>query len=80
MFLPWRILQTEEAGKLQSIGSHRVRHDEVTEPSRGLSLVWNIGHALSQSLLQFRSLGNNNLAVCFEDQMRLYMGKLFVYL
>ena len=25
--LAWRILWTEEPGKLQSMGSHRVRHD-----------------------------------------------------
>ena len=25
--LAWRILWTEEPGRLQSIGSHRVRHD-----------------------------------------------------
>ena len=29
--LAWRILLTEEPGGLQSIGSQRVRHSEVTE-------------------------------------------------
>ena len=29
--LAWRIPWTEEAGRLQSVGSHGVRHDRATE-------------------------------------------------
>ena len=32
--LAWRIPWTEEHGRLQSMGSHRVRHDEVTSHAR----------------------------------------------
>ena len=29
--LAWRILWTEESGEIQSVGSHRIRHDWATE-------------------------------------------------
>ena len=32
--LAWEILWTEEPGKLQSMGSQRVRHDLVTNPKQ----------------------------------------------
>ena len=32
--LAWRIPRTEEPGGLQSMGSQRVRHDEVTNATR----------------------------------------------
>ena len=31
--LAWKIPRTEEPGRLQSIGSQRMRHDRVTEQS-----------------------------------------------
>ena len=33
--LAWRIPQTEDPGRLQSIGSQRVEHDWVTEQQQG---------------------------------------------
>ena len=34
-FLAWRIPWTEEPGRLQSMGSQRVRYDRVTNTHRG---------------------------------------------
>ena len=39
--LPWRISGTEESGRLQSMGSHRVRHDWATNLSLSGSLGCN---------------------------------------
>ena len=40
--LAWKILWTEEPGRLQSMGSKRVRHDLATEHKRELKnmLLW----------------------------------------
>ena len=37
--LAWRIIWTEEAGGLQSMGSQRVRHDCATEHSKAISIL-----------------------------------------
>ena len=39
-FLAWRIRWTEEPGGLQSVGSHRVRHDGETDTFTTCTLCW----------------------------------------
>ena len=38
--IAWKILWTEEPGRLQSMGLQRVRHDWATSPSLSLPLNW----------------------------------------
>ena len=51
--LAWKILWTEEPGRLQSMGSKRVRHDLVTEHKRELKnmLPWGTCLTLKDSQL-----------------------------
>ena len=49
--LPWRIPGTAEPGGLPSMGSHRVRHDKVTQQLRWLV----ISRALNRLLYIFRA-------------------------
>ena len=39
--LAWEILWTEEPGRLQSMGLHRIRYDLVTKQQQIYNRIWN---------------------------------------
>ena len=47
--LAWKIPRTEEPGRLQSMGSLRVRHDSVTEQLSDLTFTFHF-HALEKEM------------------------------
>ena len=67
--LAWKVPWTEEPGRLQSIGSQRVRHDWATNTN------FIIGHRIQTSLFQCK---NNSFSFEFSSVQSLSHVRLFV--
>ena len=62
--LVWKIPWTEEPGRLQSMGSQRVRHDQVTSPSFFTSMHWRRKWQPTPVFLPGESQGRGSLVGC----------------
>ena len=62
--LAWKIPWTVEPGRLQSMGSLRVRYDRVTSLSLFTFMHWRRKWQLTPVVLPAESQGRGNLVVC----------------
>ena len=62
--LAWKLLCTQEPGRLQSMGSKRVGHDRVTSLSRFAFMHWRRKWQLTPAFLPGESQGRRSLVGC----------------